>query len=82
MNGSQHSHAPQAADQPARHAHHDEHDPPHAHGHHEGHEHGHGHSHRHGAGSGPQLIWALLLTLAFAAVEALVGWWAGSLALL
>lgn len=44
------------------------------------HAHGHG-EHRH-ADAGPRLIWALLLTLGFAAVEALAGFWAGSLALL
>src|SRR5512143_1456528 len=57
------------------------------------HNHDHGaHSHRHdthhahhhaapGAGHG-KLIAALLLTLSFSAVEALAGWWSGSLALL
>jgi cobalt-zinc-cadmium efflux system protein len=46
------------------------------------HEHGHGHhAHAHGGGNGTLLV-ALLLTLSFAAVEALTGWWAGSLALL
>ena len=52
-------------------------------------EHGHGghppHAHhhpRHGGDSGRRLIWALLLTLGFALVEALAGFWSGSLALL
>jgi cobalt-zinc-cadmium efflux system protein len=46
--------------------------------------HGHGHDHRHIAqgGSNGKLIIALLLTLSFSAVEALAGWWSGSLALL
>ena len=44
--------------------------------------HDHQHGHHHHAGAGPRLIWALLLTLGFAAVEALAGWWSGSLALL
>ena len=44
------------------------------------HHHDHGH-HRH-TDAGPRLIWALLLTLGFAVVEALAGWWSGSLALL
>jgi len=42
----------------------------------------HGHGEHHHADAGPRLIWALLLTLGFAAVEALAGFWAGSLALL
>jgi cobalt-zinc-cadmium efflux system protein len=49
---------------------------------HHNHEHPHGSGHHHHADSGPRLIWALLLTLGFAAVEALTGWWSGSLALL
>lgn len=40
----------------------------------------HGHNHRHGASTG--LFWALGLTLGFAGVEAVSGWWSGSLALL
>ena len=43
------------------------------------HEHGAEHTHHH-AGNG--LLVALLLTLSFAGVEALAGWWSGSLALL
>jgi cobalt-zinc-cadmium efflux system protein len=50
------------------------------------HEHGHGrhHGHQHAAHGGRSgtLIIALLLTLSFAGVEALAGWWSGSLALL
>lgn len=42
-------------------------------GHHHDHHHNHGHNH---------LGWALLLTLGFAVVEAVGGWWSGSLALL
>ncbi len=47
------------------------------------HEHG-GHIHHppHPEGAGPRLVWALALTLIFAAVEALSGFWSGSLALL
>ncbi|NKI35334.1 cation transporter [Wenzhouxiangella sp. XN79A] len=43
------------------------------------HEHDH-HSHDHG--SGRALRWAVVITLAFAAVEFVVGWWGGSLALM
>jgi cobalt-zinc-cadmium efflux system protein len=43
--------------------------------------HGAGHSHTHTAQNGTLLV-ALLLTLAFAGVEAAAGWWSGSLALL
>lgn len=49
---------------------------PHPAGHH------HGHHHGHGADSQTRLTQAVALTLAFAAVEALGGWWSGSLALL
>ena len=43
----------------------------------------HDHDHDHGhAAHGGSLRWALILTLAFALVEALGGWWSGSLALL
>lgn len=66
------------------HAHHD-HDHDHAHDH--DHDHGNGHTHAHGPGhhhhdAGRWLPLALALTLGFAAVEAIAGWWAGSLALL
>ncbi len=57
----------------------------HAHNHdHGAHGHGHGHGHQHIAqgGSNGKLIVALLLTLSFAGVEALAGWWSGSLALM
>lgn len=46
-----------------------------------GHDHAGQHSHAHGA-AGSRLFWALLCTLAFAAVEAASGFWSGSLALL
>jgi cobalt-zinc-cadmium efflux system protein len=49
-----------------------------AHGHH---HHGHAHDRHHHGASRP-LFAALVLTLAFALVEAVGGWWAGSLALL
>lgn len=42
----------------------------------------HDHHHAHAADAGPRLAWALLLTLGFAAVEGIAGWWSGSLALL
>lgn len=47
------------------------------------HHHGHGH-HDHSAGGGSHrpLLLALLFTLGFAVVEAVAGWWSGSLALL
>ena len=38
--------------------------------------------HQHHVGAGPRLLWALVLTLAFAGVEAMAGFWSGSLALL
>lgn len=44
--------------------------------------HDHAHGHHHHADAGPRLRWALLLTLAFAGVEAFAGFWSGSLALL
>jgi len=40
------------------------------------------HTHRHGADKGTVLVWSLLLTVAFVAVESLAGLFAGSLALL
>ena len=40
------------------------------------------HGHVHGHGAAGALFWALGLTLTFAFVEALSGWWSGSLALL
>jgi cobalt-zinc-cadmium efflux system protein len=43
--------------------------------------HGHGHAHAHAAHGRPLLL-ALLLTLGFAVVEAVGGWWSGSLALI
>ncbi|MEW5967339.1 MAG: cation diffusion facilitator family transporter [Pseudomonadota bacterium] len=47
------------------------------------HDHGHAHAHRgHARGSRNTLLIALALTLGFAAVEAIAGWWSGSLALL
>lgn len=52
--------------------------PPTPHGH--THDHGHGHHHDHSASRFLPL--ALALTLGFAAVEAIAGWWSGSLALL
>lgn len=44
--------------------------------------HAHGHHHGPAHGSGPALRAAAALTIGFAAVEALGGWWTGSLALL
>lgn len=55
------------------HEEHDDHDHAHRHDHH------HGHSHSH---AGNSLKWPLLLTLAFACVEAVGGWYSGSLALM
>src|SRR5438445_12255732 len=43
---------------------------------------GHHHHHHHVQGSGAVLRGAAALTVAFAAAEALGGWWTGSLALL
>lgn len=58
-------------------AHKHDHDAPHA----SGNDTGHAHHHHHTAHNGTLLV-ALLLTLSFAGVEALAGWWSGSLALL
>ncbi len=53
---------------------------PHLHAHH---AHAHeAHAHHQHADAGPRLVWALVLTLGFAGVEAAAGFWAGSLALL
>lgn len=50
---------------------------------HHNHSHSHSHSHAHHVhGAGPRLVWALALTLSFAAVEIFAGFWSGSLALL
>ncbi len=46
---------------------------------HDHHEH---HHHDHPVDAGPRLVWALGLTLGFAAVEVTAGFWSGSLALL
>lgn len=50
----------------------------HDHDHHEA----HAHDHHHSTPGGRRLVLALALTLGFAFVEALAGWWAGSLALM
>ena len=55
--------------------------------HHHAHDHGHSHHHHdhhaHGRDASARVLTAaLLLTLGFAVVEALAGWWSGSLALL
>lgn len=75
-------------------AHHDHGPAPHRHDHthaeshdHPGHDHDHGHKHGpghhgHHHDAGRWLPLALTLTLGFAAVEAIAGWWSGSLALL
>ncbi|WP_301103071.1 cation diffusion facilitator family transporter [Propionivibrio sp.] len=42
----------------------------------------HSHHDHHHADPGPRLVWALLLTLGFAVLEAVTGFWSGSLALL
>ncbi|MCG6974854.1 MAG: cation diffusion facilitator family transporter [Acidiferrobacterales bacterium] len=46
------------------------------------HDHPHSHTSGHMPAQQSVLVWALLITLGFAAVEALAGWWSGSLALL
>jgi cobalt-zinc-cadmium efflux system protein len=46
------------------------------------HKHSHVHHEHHAADAGSRLVWALLLTLGFAVVEAISGLWSGSLALL
>lgn len=47
-----------------------------------GHAAAHGHTHHAHTGRSGVLFVALGLTLAFAAIEAAVGWWSGSLALM
>lgn len=54
----------------------------HNHNHSQNHNGGHSHEHHHHGGSSGRLMISLLLTLSFAAVEAIGGWWSGSLALL
>ncbi|MFM1892054.1 MAG: cation transporter [Pseudomonadota bacterium] len=49
---------------------------------HDHHGHAHHHPHAHPAESTRGLLWALGVTLSFALVEAVAGWWSGSLALL
>lgn len=71
MKHDHHTHAHQAPGHD--HEEHDDHDHAHRHDHH------HGHSHSH---AGNSLKWPLLLTLAFACVEAIGGWYSGSLALM
>jgi len=44
--------------------------------------HGHHHGHNSSGDGGMHLIWALLLTLGFALIEVVAGFWSGSLALL
>ena len=55
--------------------------PPHEHGHEHTHHSAHGH-HHHDHAASRHLPLALVLTLGFAVIEALAGWWSGSLALL
>lgn len=57
----------------------------HSHSHDHGHDHEHSHGiggHVHGTPSHKILIFAIIVTLGYALVEALGGWWAGSLTLL
>jgi len=54
----------------------------HDHNHSQNHNGGHAREHHHHGGSSGRLIISLSLTLSFAAVEAIGGWWSGSLALL
>lgn len=65
------------------HTHDHTHDGGHGHAHHD-HDHDHGGlgGHHHHGGSGRVLVFSLLLTLSFAVVEAVGGWWADSLALM
>lgn len=69
---------------PAAMRHHHAHDTPHPHSHSHGPAHGYGHDHdgSHAALQDRGLRGAIALTLAFAAVEAVGGWWSGSLALM
>lgn len=56
-----------------------------SHGSHHAHHHHHGHAHHHAPAHGDArraLPFAFVATLLFAAVEAVAGWWSGSLALL
>ena len=53
-----------------------------AHDHAHGHDHAHDHDHAHRPDARGALTVALALTAGYAAVEAIAGWWSGSLALL
>lgn len=77
----------------ASHSGHDPHGPSHSHSHDPHHNHNHDHLHAHGRGDShhshsaravsSRVLWgAVLLTGGFAVVEAVGGWWSGSLALL
>jgi cobalt-zinc-cadmium efflux system protein len=54
----------------------------HPHAHEIVHQHGHQHAHPSFANGSHRLVWALLLTLGFALIEVVAGFWSGSLALL
>lgn len=75
-----HDHA-HPAHEDAAHDHEHEHQHDHAHAH-AAHGHGHHGHHHHDHAASRFLPLALALTLGFAAVEAIAGWWSGSLALL
>ena len=83
-----HDHAHPHAHAGEGHAHEHGHSVAHAHGHgphhaaHPAHDHGHAGHHHHDHAASRFLPLALALTLGFAAVEAIAGWWSGSLALL
>ena len=81
--GAAPDHAAHARAHPEFGAGHDHGHPHGAHGH-QGHSHAHGHpnGHHHDHSASRFLPLALTLTLGFAAVEAIAGWWSGSLALL
>lgn len=53
-----------------------------AHREHDHHAHGHDHHHHYGVSSAARLGAAFALTLSYSGVEAVMGWWTGSLALL
>lgn len=63
------------------HHHHHSHDHKHKQNH--KHHHGHAHNHQHGGHSSGKILWfTVIITLAFAAIEAIAGWLANSLTLL
>lgn len=89
MTNHSHEHASSQHGASCQHASHASHDAHHhdvkhhdQHHHHDHDHHGHSHAHHHEANPTSALLWPLIITGGFALVEALGGWYTGSLALL